>query len=131
MSGSTEPVTKSTSSAIGASQSGSTRRELRVGADAPADAAERDHPHHPLAGLEAVPAGDHHAGEVPAEHERRLEVGHAPAGQAGARGEVGGVDRGGVDADEHLARPGLRIRPLRLAQHLRAAELRYLSDPHG
>ena len=67
---------------------------LRVGADAPADAPEGDHAQHAIAGGEAGRLAAHRghlAGQVPARHERRLQVGHPLPRLAGAdaRGRSG------------------------------------------
>ena len=107
---------------------------LRVGADAPADAPEGDHPEHAVAGGEAVrlaPHRGHLAGEVPARHERRLQLGEPPARLARADAQVGRVDVGRADAHDDLARRRRGVGALGDPQDLGAAEGGDLCDVHA
>lgn len=67
-------------------------------------------------------------GDIPAQHERRRGEEHA---RQGAVLPVGGVEGGGADPYQDLARAGGRHGLLDLVQHLRATENVLVDGPHG
>src|SRR5262249_3899581 len=81
-------------------------------------------PEHRIADLQVVDAGSHgadHARKVASQNMRELDA----AGAVGAASEphfvIGGIDAGGVDVDDDLARPGRRVMDLGHVQYLRPA----------
>ena len=70
-----------------------------------------------------------HAGHVPAQHDRRLEL-HDAAGAAGARLPVHRVDARGLHAHEHLGGDGLGRRQVDRLEHVGRAVGRSLDRLH-
>ena len=91
--------------------------------------------HHVVAGLQG--AADaftdliQHPGGVHAGHVRRSNVLELGGPSPGAQPGVGRIDRGRVDPNPHLTRPGLRIWQLDRLQHIRTTERNHSHGFHG